>query len=91
MVEIKIEKKKAFAEEEGREVGYAAFSSSSNFWIIDHTEVDDAYNGQGIGKKLVDKVAEEARKEGKKLMATCPFALAMFKKYPEEYEDVLYK
>ena len=57
--------------------------------IIDHTHVDDSLRGQGAGRQLLDATADMARKEGIKILATCPFAKAQLQKYPEAYADVL--
>lgn len=91
-MEIKFEENKhrSAAYVDGKEIGESTFSVSDSFWIIDHTEVDPEYGKQGIGKKLVDKIVEEARKNGIKLMATCPFALKLFNTDPQ-YADVLNK
>ena len=42
--------------------------------IIDHTEVSPAFNGKGLGKKLVEKAVEVAREKKWKIIALCPFA-----------------
>jgi predicted GNAT family acetyltransferase len=56
--------------------------------IIDHTEVPDAFRGQGIGVKLVQRAVEDARSSGKKIIPLCPFAAAQFRRHPE-WADVL--
>lgn len=56
--------------------------------IIDHTEVDNAYNGQGIGLKLVLAAVDYARKNNIKIIPLCPFAKSVFDKKPELH-DVL--
>ena len=56
-------------------------------FIIDHTEVDDSLRGQGVAETLLESAVEHARKNGLKVYATCPFALAKLKKTPE-YADV---
>ena len=91
-MEIKFDEKghRAVALVDGKQIGECTFSRATGLWIIDHTKVDEEYEGQGIGKKLVDKVVEEARKKGIKLMATCPFALKLFQT-SKEYEDVYKK
>ena len=56
--------------------------------IIDHTEVPDAFRGQGIGVKLVQRAVEDARSSGKKIIPLCPFAAAQFRRHAE-WADVL--
>jgi len=63
---------------------------SSDFIIIDHTEVDPAFKGQGIGKQLLYKIVEMAREKNIKILPLCPYANAQFKKI-KEIQDVLKK
>ena len=56
--------------------------------IIEHTEVDDSLKGQGIGKKLLEKLVEYSREKQLSVMALCSFANVVFKKTPE-WQDVL--
>jgi uncharacterized protein len=56
--------------------------------IIDHTEVPDAFRGQGAGLRLVTRAVEDARAAGKKIIPLCPFANAQFHRHPE-WSDVL--
>ncbi|MDQ0508435.1 Acetyltransferase (GNAT) family [Aedoeadaptatus ivorii] len=81
---------RAYALDGDKEIGESTYSPSEKYWIIDHTEVDKAYGGQGIAKKLVDAVVDAARERGTKIMATCPYALKLFQS-SDAYDDVLYK
>ncbi|SFT86318.1 hypothetical protein SAMN04489724_2407 [Algoriphagus locisalis] len=56
--------------------------------IIEHTEVDESLQGQGVGLKLLKELVEYVRKEEIKVIPLCPFAKAMFQK-KEELRDVL--
>ena len=56
--------------------------------IIDHTEVNEAYNGKGFGKMMVEKAVEYAREKGIKIIPLCPFAKKIIDKTPE-FQDVL--
>ena len=58
--------------------------------IIDHTEVPDAFRGQGAGLALVTRAVEDMRKAGKTIIPLCPFAAAQFRRHPE-WADVLKK
>ena len=55
--------------------------------IIDKTFVSEELEGQGIGKKLIDKTVEYARENDLKILATCPYAIEQLEKN-EEYHDV---
>lgn len=54
--------------------------TSPTLIIIDHTEVSDVLKGQGMGRQLLDALVAWARETGTKVMATCPYALAQFRK-----------
>ena len=56
--------------------------------IIDHTEVPEAYRGQGVGQALVQRAVEDMRRAGKKITPLCPFAAAQFRRHPD-WQDVL--
>ncbi|MEW9834406.1 GNAT family N-acetyltransferase [Mesorhizobium marinum] len=56
--------------------------------IIDHTEVPDAFRGQGVGLHLVTRAVEDARAAGKTIIPLCPFAASQFRRHPE-WADVL--
>ena len=58
--------------------------------IIDHTDVPDAFRGQGVGLRLVTRAVEDARAAGKTIIPLCPFANAQFRRHPE-WADVLRK
>lgn len=81
----------AIAKENEKEAGRMTFSiPSSNFIIIDHTEVDPAFKGRGVGKQLLYKIVEMAREKDIKILPLCPYANAMFQKL-EDIQDVLKK
>ncbi|WP_343701066.1 GNAT family N-acetyltransferase [Chitinophaga sp.] len=58
-------------------------------FIIDHTDVDEAFAGQGVGKQLVMAAVGFAREKGVKIMPLCPFARSVFDK-DASLEDVLF-
>lgn len=55
--------------------------------IIEHTAVDESMQGQGIGLKLLNELADYVRKEEIKVIPLCSFAKAMFEK-KEELRDL---
>ena len=73
----------------GQKAGLMTYSwAGDEKIIIDHTQVQPAFNGKGVGKELVYKAVEFAREKNLKILPLCPFAAAMFKKN-EEIRDVL--
>lgn len=56
--------------------------------ILDHTEVDDAYRGKSIGKKILMFTVEFARENNIKIIPLCPFAKSVFDKI-DDIRDVL--
>ncbi|MFC4686679.1 GNAT family N-acetyltransferase [Epilithonimonas pallida] len=74
---------------DGRPAGLMTYSwAGDDKIIIDHTEVEPAYNGKGVGKAMVYKAVEFARENNLKIIPLCPFAKATFQKN-EEIRDVL--
>jgi hypothetical protein len=57
--------------------------AGANLIIVDHTEVPDVFRGQGMGRKLATRIVEDARREGFKIFALCPFVNAERQKHPD--------
>jgi uncharacterized protein len=74
--------------EAGAEAEMTFSKAGDHLIIIDHTEVPDAFRGQGAGLRLVTRAVEDARASSKKIIPLCPFANAQFKRHPE-WADVL--
>lgn len=76
IIKIKFEKenKKFVAYDNNIKIGVCVFVESGEYWTIIHTEVSHLYQGQGIARKLVEKVIENAKIYDKKLMTDCSYA-----------------
>ena len=78
-----------FAVDQDKKAGEMAYVwAGEDKIIIDHTEVDEAYGGQGVGKKILVKLVDWARANNVKVIPLCPFAKAQFEK-DQEIRDVL--
>ncbi|WP_339165910.1 GNAT family N-acetyltransferase [Paenibacillus sp. FSL R5-0341] len=64
--------------------------SSPELYIIDHTLVENAYRGQGLGDELIKAMVEYAREKDIKILPLCPFAKGRFERI-SEYADVLHQ
>ena len=53
--------------------GFAEYRRREGRITFTHTEVDDAFEGQGIGSQLADAVLGEARAAGLAVYPACPF------------------
>lgn len=86
MIKIVFEKEKnrAAAYDNEIEIGECTFVETDDTWNINHTGVDERYRGQGIAKRLVENVTEEAQKQNKTVRAQCSFAA---KKMTEKKDD----
>ncbi|MBJ8441442.1 GNAT family N-acetyltransferase [Acinetobacter junii] len=56
--------------------------------IIDHTDVEDQFRGQGIGRRLLDALVAFAREREIKVIPLCPFSKSVFDK-DQTIHDVL--
>ena len=75
---------------DGAQAGEMTYTwAGADKFIIDHTEVDDAFSGQGVGKQLVMAAVDFARTKHVKILPLCPFAKSVFDKEPS-IEDVLF-
>lgn len=95
--ELKERQVEVMFEEEGlRSVAYAGsepigeceVDASEGLWAITHTGVRPAYGGQGIARRLVDAVVEEARRRGVKISPLCSYAKRLMEG-SDAYRDVL--
>lgn len=72
--------KRAIAYDSDKQIGECDFEEIDNTWNITHTEVDSAYQGQGIAKRLVESVIQNAKTLNKNLEATCSYAKRLIEK-----------
>ncbi len=75
------ENNRAVAYDNTIQVGECDFLETENYWNIVHTEVNNEYQGQGIARKLVECIIENAKKENKKLIAECSYAKKILEKH----------
>ncbi|EMT6022803.1 GNAT family N-acetyltransferase, partial [Acinetobacter baumannii] len=58
--------------------------------IIDATDVNENYRGQGVGRQLLDALVAFVREKDVKVIPLCPYAKSVFDKDPS-IGDVLRK
>jgi predicted GNAT family acetyltransferase len=73
---------------DGELAGFATYHLSGSRITLIHTEVEDAYEGQGIGKLLAEYVLDAARDAGLSVIPKCPF-MAKYIRETQEYVDLV--
>ena len=56
--------------------------------IADHTGVPPAYRNAGLALKLVETAIADARREGNRVIPSCSYVAAQFRRHPD-WQDVL--
>lgn len=76
MINIKFlkDENRAVIYDKDTEIGECNFIEKENTWNIIHTGVDSKYQGQGLARKLVECIIENAKKYNKNLIADCSYA-----------------
>ena len=73
-IKFDISNNRAIALHNNVEIGVCEFIDMNECWNIVHTEVNSSYQGQGIARKLVERVIESANINNKKIVADCSYA-----------------
>ncbi len=68
---------------DGHEAEITFSRTSPTLIIVDHTGVPDALRGRGVGQALAQKVIEDARENGWRIIALCSFFKAQVQRHPE--------
>ena len=54
-----------------------------------HTEIDEAFNGRGLGKELVGFALEDVRRRGLSVLPFCPYVRKVIARNPDAYLDLV--
>lgn len=73
---------------DGRPAGFVAYERTDDRITIQHTEIDAAFEGQGVGSALVRQMLDQIRGlEGLRVTVLCPFVRAWLRRHPD-YQDL---
>ena len=75
-------------DESGVVAGYVEYVDHRVNRILVHTEVDDAFEGQGVGSTLARQALDQSLATGLGVIVTCPFIKAWIEKHPEYADKV---
>jgi predicted GNAT family acetyltransferase len=73
---------------DGQQAGFSAYEVADGVITFTHTEVDDAFEGHGVGSALVRQELDEVRaRGGLRVRPLCPFVRAWIDQHPD-YADL---
>ena len=73
-----------------RMIGLAAYQRAKDLVVFTHTEVNDGFEGAGVGSRLVRHALDDVRAAGLLVLPICPFVHSYMVSNPE-YADLDYR
>ena len=78
-----------FELEENGELAFATYRRSGNVFTIPHVEAAMALRGKGAAGRLMEGIAAIARSNSYKIHPVCPYAVAWFRRHPDQADLVV--
>ncbi|MFF8024397.1 GNAT family N-acetyltransferase [Streptomyces sp. NPDC007896] len=72
---------------DGKRAGLTAYRDRGEQRVFFHTEVDDAFAGQGLAARLVEHALTDVRDLGMRIVPVCPYVAKFLKKH-DEFADI---
>lgn len=66
-----------------------AYKAHPDHFTFYHTEVPEALEGQGVGKRLIKGALDDVRRRGLKVVPVCTFVRHYIETHPEEQDLLL--
>lgn len=73
---------------DGQRAGITTAKEHDGVVLFDYTEVDDAYEGKGVGAELVAGALDDVRRRGLRIEVTCEYVKHFLEKHPENADLV---
>jgi uncharacterized protein len=73
---------------DGELAGFARYRMDADRVVFFHTEVDPAYEGQGVASALARSALDDVRARGLLVTPLCPFIAAYIRRHPE-YQNLV--
>lgn len=68
--------------------GVAEYTLDADIITLDHTEIDPAFSGHGLGVRLITEVLDDTRRRGRTMVPACLFTARFIRIHPE-YQDLV--
>lgn len=72
---------------DGATAGFTVYRDRDGQRVFHHTEIDDAFAGQGLASVLVTEALNDVRRSGMRIVPVCPYVAKYLKKH-EEFADI---
>jgi uncharacterized protein len=82
------EKHRYEVEVDGELAGASYYRDRDDARVVTHTEIDEEWEGQGVGSRLIQGALDDIRARGLRVTPVCPFASAYIERHPE-YADLV--
>ncbi len=73
---------------DGEPAGFTQYRDRPPGLAFVHTEIDDRFEGQGLGSHLISFALDDARSRGLSVLPFCPFVRSYIQRHPE-YLDLV--
>lgn len=74
---------------DGVVAGYVEYHDRGRRRSLNHTVIEPAYEGQGLGSTLARAVLDDARSRGLDVLPYCPFVRSYIDRHRETYLDLV--
>jgi predicted GNAT family acetyltransferase len=75
---------------DGALAGFADYQLTDELVVFTHTEVDPAFEGQGVGSAIARGALDDVRDSGvRKVLPLCPFIAGWIARHPD-YQPLVY-
>lgn len=75
---------------DGELAGFAEYQLTDELVVFTHTEVDDRFEGRGVGSAIARAALDDVRRDGsRRVLPLCPFIKGWIAKHPD-YVDLVY-
>ena len=76
---------------DGELAAFADYIPTGELLAFTHTEVLPAFEGRGVGSRLVHDALDDVRTRQRSVLAVCPFVSGWIARHREDYGDLLYR
>lgn len=64
-------------------MGVIDYHKQGSVYVLTHTGVPEAYNGQGIAGRIAQVALDTIKAEGGQIVPQCPYIVTYLKRHPE--------